>query len=128
GVSTSSDLTAEGPRRVFQPSEPLEPATTGEIALAGILALAAFWIAGYGWARAARLARASAVAIAPACGFSAFVTVGVVLERVGVPLTGSVGPTVIAIVSALGGFLLRRVLDRRAVSDAAPQVEQQPAE
>jgi hypothetical protein len=106
----------------------LEPATAGEIPLAAALALLAFWIAGYGWARCASFERPAAVAIAPALGWCAFVIVAVSLERLGVPLTGSVGPTAIALVSGLGGFVLRRVLERRAAPHATPQVEQEPAE
>jgi hypothetical protein len=106
----------------------LEPATAGEISLAAALALVAFWIAGYGWARCASLERPAAVAIAPALGWCAFVIVGVALERLGVPLTGSVGPTAIALVSGLGGFVLWRVLERRAAAHATPQIEQEPAQ
>ena len=107
---------------------PLEPAGAGQIPLAASVALIAFWIGGYGWVRAARLERWGAVAIAPAFGYCAFVIVGVVLERVGVPLTGSVGPTIVALLSGLGGLVLWRVLERRAGSDATPQVDEEPAQ
>jgi hypothetical protein len=127
-VDDGGVATTGGPRRVFTAVDPLEPASTAEIGITAALTLLAFWITGYGWARAARLERAAAVAIAPALGWCAFVIVGITLERLGVPLTGSVGPTTIAAVSGLGGFVLWRVLERGAGAHPSPQVEQEPAE
>ena len=97
------------------PSATLRPGAGRRIALASLLALALFAIGGYGWMGvAASCHRPVVLGIAPAVGLVAFVVIAIALERVGVPLTGGIGPTVVSVVTVVGGFVLRALLERRA--------------
>lgn len=74
------------------------------------LAVALFlWVLGFGWARVTFADRVTAVAAAPGFGAAGLAIVGLLAERVGVPLTGSWGPTLISLVAGgLGyGLLIR---------------------
>ncbi len=49
---------------------------------------------------------------------AALIITGIVLERVGLPLTGSVGPTLVSLVAGGGGYLALFLLQRHARPDA----------
>jgi hypothetical protein len=110
------------PRAGPVPTDPLEPSSPGQIALATIAVLALLGVGGYGWARASRLDTAAAAALSPAFGLGALTLVAIALERVGLPLSGSAGPTIAAVVSVAGGYLVQLVGERRALGQPPPQV------
>jgi hypothetical protein len=91
------------------PTDPLEPSSPGGIVLASVAVLAVVWVAGYGWARAATDATAAA-ALAPAFGIAAVTTLAIVAERLGLPLDGTVGPTLVSLVAGGCGYLAWRLL------------------
>jgi hypothetical protein len=105
-------------------SDPLEPSSPGVIALATLATLALLLAVGYGWARATALDRWTSAVLAPAFGTSALIVLGIALERLGLPLKGSVGPTLVSALAAGGGYLAWLVLERRSRSEPAPKVEQ----
>lgn len=100
------------------PIEPLERSSPGGIAVATLALLALATLAGYGWARAFVADLVIRLAIAPMCGIAALIITGIVLERVGLPLTGSVGPTLVSLVAGGGGYLALFLLQRHARPDA----------
>jgi hypothetical protein len=104
------------------PADPLEPSSPGQIALATVAVLALLGAGGYGWARTSGFDVVAAAALSPAFGLGALTLVAIALERVGLPLSGSVGPTIVAVVSAGGGYLAQVVGQRRARDEPAPQV------
>lgn len=115
GVFLLTDHAPTAPSTGALSLEPLEPAETPEISIASLGALLLFGLAGYGWARAASIAPgAPAIAAAPAFGWGAFVIVAITLERVGLPLTDTIGSAIVSAVSVGGGHGLRLLLERRA--------------
>lgn len=100
------------------PIEPLGRSSSGGIAVATLALLALVTLAGYGWARAFVADLVIRLAIAPMCGIAALIITGIVLERVGLPLTGSVGPTLVSLVAGGGGYLALFLLQRHARPDA----------
>jgi hypothetical protein len=99
-------------------TDPLEPSSPAQIALASLAVLAVLGIAGYGWARAASSDPWRALALAPAFGAAAVVLLGVVLERAGLTLDGALGPAIVSVLGAGGGYLAWFVLERRPAADA----------
>lgn len=108
--------------------EPLEPSSPGGITWASIATLALLTVVGYGWSRAGLPDAITAVAVSPAVGASAIMLVAVLLDIVGVPLAQTPGAVSGSVLSGCGGYLAWFVLQRRARSRTAPQVEEQPAE
>lgn len=104
-------------------TQPLEPSSSPGIALASAGTLLLLALAGYGWARAAGMGPLGALALAPAFGAGSLTLVSISLERAGVPLTGSIGPTLVSALALGGGYGLRTILERRALPDHPPQVE-----
>jgi hypothetical protein len=94
--------------------DPLEPSSPGQIVLATFLGLVLCSGVGFGWARASGFDRVAAAALSPAVGLAALTLAGIAAERLGVPLTGSIGPTAVSVVVGLGGYLAHVVLERRA--------------
>ncbi len=94
--------------------DPLEPSTPAGIALAALAILGLAWIAGYGWSRWTIADRPTAIALAPAFGVAALILAGIALERLGLPLAGSAGATVVALVAGGGGFVALAIGERRA--------------
>jgi hypothetical protein len=111
GVDVTMDAGVPSPRPspAAVPTDPLEPSSPAGIVLASLAVLALLWVAGYGWARAAVDATAAA-ALAPAFGIAALTLIAIVAERFGLPLDGSVGPTLVSLAAAGGGYLAWRVL------------------
>jgi len=95
-------------------ADPLQPSSPGQIVLATFAALALFAAAGFGWARAAGFDRTVAVTLSPAIGLAVLTLGGIALERIGVPLTGAIGPTAVSLATGCGGYVAQLVLERRA--------------
>ena len=116
------------PRKDVFPVDPLEPSSAAGIAWASITTLALLWVTGYGWARIGLANAITAAAAAPAVGAAMLILVGTALDALGVAIGTTVGALAVSAIVGGGGYLIRFVLERRAGSGAAPQVEEQPAE
>ena len=119
--------TVPGPTRLAAPNDPLEPSSPAQIVLTAFLLLALTGAVGFGWARWAGLDAPASAAVAPAIGVATLAVVGVALEPLGLPLSGSVGPTIVALLAGGAGFVLL-VLQGKAPAPPSPSVEEQPAE
>jgi hypothetical protein len=104
--------------------QPLEPASPGAIAISSLLALALVTIVGYGWARVAAIDPRTAAALAPATGAGALVLAGIAIERLGVPIDAAGGAWAVSALAGGGGYVVWRVLERRAAARPAPQVQE----
>ena len=109
-----------------RPVDPLEPSSPGEILLAASAVLSLLFVAGSGWAGVFARDAVARLALAPLCGLAALVLAGIALERLGVPLTGSVGPTLVSASSGGGGYLVRFLLERRAGPKPSNEVRDEP--
>ena len=116
------------PVKDFYPVDPLEPSSAAGIAWASIVALALLTLAGYGWARIGLADAITAAAAAPAVGAAMLIVVGTALDTLGVALGTTVGALAVSAIAGGGGYLIRFVLERRAGSGSAPQIQEQPAE
>jgi hypothetical protein len=116
------------PVKDFYPVDPLEPSSAAGIAWASIVALALLTLAGYGWARIGLADAITAAAAAPAIGAAMLILVATALDALGVPLGRASGALAASALAGGGGYLIRFVLERRAGSGAAPQIEEQPPE
>ena len=114
------------PPAMSHPVDPMEPSSPGEILLAAFAALALLLVAGSGWAGVFARDAVARLALAPICGMAALILVGIALERVGMPLTGSVGPTVVSVVGGGGGYVVRFLLQRRAGPKPSNEVQDEP--
>jgi len=110
------------------PVDPLEASSPGQMVLATFAVLALIALVGYGWARAAADDRLTATALAPAFGTAALILAGIALERLGVPLTGAVGPTAVSALAGVGGYLAWSILQRRVRAHAAHEIDAEPHE
>ena len=120
--------TVPGPSALEPADDPLEPSSPCADRAHGVRrSLALTGAVGFGWARWAGLDAPASVAVAPAIGVAALAVVGVALEPLGLPLAGSVGPTVVALLAGGIGYALL-VLQGKAPAPSAPSVEEQPAE
>ncbi len=119
-----ASLCGPPPRPGPVPADPLEPSSPAQIALGTVLVLAALSIVGFGWARATRLYITAAATLSPAFGLAAFTLTAVALERAGVPLTGSLGPSIVSALAGAGGYVAWNVAERRTVEDPAPEVDE----
>jgi len=107
--------------------EPLRPSSAMQIVLATFAILGLCGAVGFGWARWSGLDAVAAAAIAPAFGVAALALFGVALERLGLPLSGSGGPTVVALLAGAAGYVLL-IVQRAAGSPPTPSLEQEPRE
>jgi hypothetical protein len=110
------------------PVDPLEPSSAAGIAWASIVALALLTVAGYGWARIGLADAITAAAAAPAVGAPMLILVATALDAFGVALGTKVGALAASAFAGGGGYLIWFVLERRAGSGSAPQIQEQPAE
>ena len=94
-VRWSSDVvsTVRDPRALPPGDGELIAAAPMAIAGATLLVAVFLWALGYGWARWTFGDAVTAAAAAPGFGVAALAIVGLLAERLGVPLTGSWGPT-----------------------------------
>ena len=88
-----------GARAIAPLSGEVAPSNAFAITGSTLLALLFLWAMGLGWARWAIADDVTSTAVAPAFGVAATAVLGLVLERIGVPLTGWWGP---ALISASG--------------------------
>ena len=119
--------TIRGPSALGESRDPLEPSSPSQIVLAAFALLVLTGVAGFGWARWAGLDMPAATAVAPAIGVAMLAIVGVALERLGLPISGSWGPSVGALLVAGIGYLLL-VLQGKPSTPPAPSVDEQPAQ
>ena len=119
--------TIPGPSALGASRDPLEPSSPAQIVLAAFALLALTGVVGFGWARWAGLDLPAAAAVAPAIGVATLAIGGVALEPLGLPLSGSWGPSVVALLAAGVGYLLL-VLQGEPSAPPPPPVEEQPAE
>jgi hypothetical protein len=109
------------------PVDPLTPSSAAGIAWASIATLVLLGIAGYGWARMGFEDAITAAASAPAVGAAMLILVATSLDAIGVRL-GTAAAVVASALAGGGGYLGWFVLERRARTRSAPQIEEQPAE
>jgi hypothetical protein len=119
--------TIPGPSALTASRDPLQPSSPAQIVLATFALLALTGIVGFGWARWAGLDLLAAASVAPAIGVATLAIGGVALEPLGLPLSGSWGPTLVALSAAGGGYLLL-VLQGKPSAPPPPAVAEQPAE
>ncbi len=110
------------------PIDPLEPSSAAGVAWASIAALLLLTVVGYGWARIGLADAVTSVAAAPAIGAAVLILVATALDALGVRLGSSAGAIAASALAGGGGYLVRFVLERRAGSGSAPEVQEQPAE
>ena len=130
-VDRPTDALVVDPSRPVKDSFPvdgLEPSSAAGIAWASIVALALLSVAGYGWARIGLADTITAASAAPAIGAAMLILVATALDAFGVALGTTVGALAVSALAGGGGYLVRFVLERRAGSGSAPQVQEQPAE
>jgi hypothetical protein len=116
------------PRKDFYAIDPLEPSTAAGIAWASIAGLLLLTVVGYGWARIGLGDSITAVAAAPAIGAAVLILVATALDAFGVALGTTAGAGAASALAGGGGYLVRFVLERRAGSGSAPEVQEHPAE
>jgi hypothetical protein len=108
--------------------QPLEPASPAATAASAALTLAFLWIVGYGWARTVFTNTLSAAATAVAIGATGVTLSAIALERLGVPLDAPAGAWTVSVLAGGSGYLMWRVLERRAIANSSPQVDEKPHE
>ena len=106
----------------------LEPLTPLGVTLASVAILIVLGVAGHGWARIGIEDPVTAVAAAPGIGSAMLILAAVGLDAVGVAIGEAPGAIAALALGGAGGYLARFVLERRARTRPAPQVEEQPAE
>ena len=119
--------TVPGPRPVPPTQGELTPSSPGGIALATVLTMVLLWGLGYGWSRWAFADRVAAAAAAAGFGVATVAIVGLAAERVGVPLTGSWGPTLVSGLAGGLGYLLW-ILQGQAQVEPTPEIREGPDE
>ena len=112
-----------GPRPLPSLPGELRASAPWPIAGATVAILALLWLVGAGWASWTFGDPVAAAAAAPAFGVAALTIVALALERIGVPLTGSWGPTIACALAGLGGYGLR-FLQGKARVDPSSQIDQ----
>jgi hypothetical protein len=107
------------------------PAVPGElrassapgIAIATVLVALLLWAVGFGYAHWTFDDLPTAVAVAPGFGVAALAILGVTLERIGFPLTGSWGPSLVSVLAGGLGYLLL-ILQGKPRPQPVPEVGQ----
>jgi hypothetical protein len=116
-----------GPSTLGAARDPLEPSSPAQIALGAVVLLALTGIVGFGWSRWAGLDVPAAAGVAPAIGVATLAIGGVALEPLGLPLSGSWGPSVVVLLAGGLGYLLL-ILQGKPSAPSPPPIEEQPAE
>ena len=106
------------PRALAPLADELRPSYPGQIALASVLVLCLLVVTGLGWSLWAFGTTLEGVAAAPALGVAMLALIGLIFERIGVPITGWMGPTATSLVTAGAGFALL-IRGRRTPSAAS---------
>jgi hypothetical protein len=127
GVFIETASTGTGlPPAISRPVDPLQPSSPGEILLAAFAVLALLFVVGSGWAGAFARDAVARMGLAPMCGMAALILTSIAMERVGMPLTGSIGPTVASALGGGSGYLVRFLLERRADPKPSNEVQDDP--
>jgi hypothetical protein len=127
GVFIETASTGTGlPPAISRPVDPLQPSSPGEILLAAFAVLALLFVVGSGWAGAFARDAVARMGLAPMCGMAALILTSIAMERVGMPLTGSIGPTVASALGGGSGYLVRFLLERRAGPKPSNEVQDDP--
>ena len=124
-IAWSDAVSSTVPGPVDLPAQPNEFRASSAlgISIATVLAALLLWVVGFGWARWTFDDLPTAAASAPGFGVAALALLGVTLERIGLPLTGSWGPTLVSVLAGGLGYLLL-VLQGKARPQPVPEVEQ----
>ncbi len=94
--------------------DPLQPSSPAGIILATLAVIVLLEVTGAGWAAWAVRDPVEVCLAAPAFGIAVMVLAGVLLERLGLPLSGWVGPTVVSVVAGGTGYVLAAVSRTKA--------------
>jgi hypothetical protein len=113
------------PRPLVEAPGELRASSPHGIAVATVLAGLLLWAVGFGWARWALGERVAAVATAPGFGVAVLGIAGLTLERLGLPLTGSWGPTLVSVVGGGLGYLLL-IFQGQAQAETTTQIDEGP--
>ncbi|MDP9329981.1 MAG: hypothetical protein M3P11_04985 [Actinomycetota bacterium] len=108
------------PRPLPPLPDELRASSSAGIAFATIATVILLLVIGLGWSTWALGEGVSAVAAAPAFGAAMLVLVGIAAERLGVPLTGTWGPTAISAATGGGGYILFLAFKRTTLAEPAP--------
>lgn len=121
----SISTTVPGPVQVAPiAGEPI-PSTPRGIAAATFLSALLLWVVGAGWSRWTFDDPVIAAAAAPGFAVATLAVTGLAMERIGVPLTGSWGPTLISTVAGGLGYLLL-IFQGKAQAQPVAQVHEGP--
>jgi hypothetical protein len=121
-------LAPTGAVRPTDAIDPLEPASAWDVVWGSLATLALLSVVGFGWAQMGLGDRVRAAAISPAVGAAALIPVAVGLDALGISLGSTGGAVATSVLAGGSGYLIGLVLQRRARTHAAPQVDQQPTE
>ena len=127
GVFATSGLNVPASLSTAPPaSDPLVPSSPVGIIFATLAVIAFLVVVGLGWASWAVRDPIDMWLLAPAFGTAVTVLVGVLMERLGLPLSGWIGPTVVSGVSGGSGYILAFLAraKNRATSPAAGAVQE----
>jgi hypothetical protein len=104
------------PGRFRLPAGSIRPSPTWRIVLAAVGTLGLVWIVGFGWARAFAGRGVTATAVAPASGIAVIVIGGLLVDRLGIRLTGAI-PAILSVALGASGyaFAARRATRQRSV-------------
>jgi len=107
-------------------SDPLVPSSPAGIIFATLAVIALLVVVGAGWAAWAVRDPVDMWLLAPGFGIAVMVLMGVLLERLGLPLSGWVGPTVVSAVSGGVGYILAAVARAKGspTAEAADTVQE----
>jgi hypothetical protein len=108
------------PRPLPPLPDELGASSSAGIAFATVATLVLLLVIGLGWSTWALGEGVNAVAAAPAFGAAMLVLVGIAAERLGVPLTGTWGPTAISAATGGGGYILFLAFKRTTLAEPAP--------
>ncbi|HZD80058.1 MAG TPA: hypothetical protein VE646_08460 [Actinomycetota bacterium] len=115
-VAPGVRVDASHPAPVLAPVDPLGASSPADAVVAALAALALIGAVGYGWARTLTPDRPLALLLCPLLGAAALMLSGIILERLGLPLTGWVGPTAVSALAGLSGYAGLIVLQRPALA------------
>ncbi len=104
-LSDPDDVLAPIPRGLQQPDELLRPVSPWCIVLASLGAVLLLGLVGLGWSQALVTRSHAAFALAPAMGAAVLLLAGLVVDRVGIRLTGFV-PLLGSAAVGVGGYAL----------------------
>jgi hypothetical protein len=124
------------PRPLAALPDELASSSPKTIAIGSIAVFVLMLLVGLGWSLWAFGETTGAVTMAPAFGAAILAIVGLAAELIGVPISGSWGPTLISAVAGGSGYLLlvfrplspRFVLERHPQEDPSAEVEKGPGD